>query len=390
MKKLNIDKIKFVLCAILIISFSMRAFAYPPDNAAVLYQKALLFAEIDEQIQQKLRDVIKGKADIDKTIKEYVDRNRFSIDAMLDAAEVEKCDWGIKYSEGFSTMMPHLSQLRDMFYLILADAKILAEDGNHKEAFSRCITINKMAGHISEGFLVSNLVAISVNQLSYECLAAILSQGNAGVEKLEQLRDNFKTFDDELELMKECMRAEKRMALMEMTKERMNKVLADDSILGEIPEDMVKKIKEGDEEFYSKSRDYYKQWMEDLDRAFDLDYQFAFNKVKELSDKPVRDAEKGLTKAVLVATFAPALTKVYNNAIKALSYSRATKAAIEIYLIKTKTGKLPAKLPEVSVKDPFSGKDFAYKLTEEGFVISCQGKDLLEGKIHEYEFKVKQ
>lgn len=390
MKKLNIDKIKFVLCAILIISFSIRAFAYPPDNAAVLYQKAFLFAEIDRQTQRKLRDVIKGKTNIDKTIKEYVEKNRLSIDSMLTAADIAKCDWGTDYSKGFSTMMPHLSQLRDMVYLILTDAKILAENGNYREAFSRCITINKMAGHISEGFLVSNLVAISLNQVSYECLAGILSQGKAGIKELKQLRDNFQTFDDEIELLKECMRAEKEMALMEMTKERMNKVLADDSILGEIPDDMVKKIKEGDEEFYSKSRDYYKQWMEDLDRAFDLDYNHAFKKIKELSDKPVRDAEKGLTKAVLVATFAPALTKIYNNGIKAQSYSRATKAAIEVYLIKAKIGKLPAELPQVSVKDTFSNREFAYKVTSNGFVISCQGKDLLEGKIHEYEFKIKK
>ena len=390
MKKLNIDKVKFVVCAILIIGFSMRAFAYPPDNAAVLYQKAFLSAEIDKQTQRKLRDVIKGKANIDKTIREYVEKNRSAIDAMLDAADIAECDWGIDYSKGFLAMMPHLSEFRNMVYLILTDAKILAENGNYREAFSRCISINKMAGHISEGFLVSNLVAISLNQVSYECLAGILSQGKAGIEELKQLRDNFQTFDDEIELLKECMRSEKRMALMEMTRERMKKLLADDSALGAIPEDIAKKIKNGNEEFYSESRNYYKQWMDNLDRAFDLDYEHAFKKIKELSDKPMKDTKKGKAKAALVSVIAPALTKIYNNAIKAQSYSRATKAAIEVYLIKAKTGNLPAKLPEVSVKDPFSGKDFAYKLTEEGFVISCQGKDLLDNKVHEYEFKVKK
>ena len=108
------------------------------------------------------------------------------------------------------------------------------------------------------------------------------------------------------------------------------------------------------------------------------------------ADKPRKDAIKGEAEAGLAAVFAPALKKIYNNVIKAQSYSRATKAAIEVYLIKTKTGKLPAKLPEVSVNDPFSSRKFAYKVTSNGFVISCQGKDLLEGKIHEYEFKVKE
>lgn len=390
MKILCADKVKFFICMILLVGLSVPVFAYPPDNAAVLYQKALLSSEIDKQTQRKLRDIIKGKANIDKTIKEYVEKNRSSIDLMLTAADITECDWGTDYSKGFSTMMPHLSGFRNMVYLILVDAKILAEDGNYREAFSRCMTINKMPRHITEGFLVSNLVAISLNQVSYECLAGILSQGKAGIRELKQLRDNFQTFDDEIELLKECMRAEKRMALMEMTGKRMKKLLADDSILEAIPKDIAKKIKGGNEEFYSESRNYYKQWMENLDRAFDLDYARAFKKIKELSDKPMKDTENGEAKAALASVIAPALTKVYNNAIKAQSYSRATKAAIEVYLIKAKIGKLPAELPQVSVKDPFSNREFAYKVTSNGFVISCQGKDLLEGKTHEYKFKIKK
>ena len=130
--------------------------------------------------------------------------------------------------------------------------------------------------------------------------------------------------------------------------------------------------------------------MENVISVFDLDYVHAFKKLKKLGDKSVEDTEKGEAKAALTSMLAPALTKIYNNGIKAQSYSRATKAAIEVYLIKAKTGKLPAELPQVSLKDPFSGRKFAYKVTSNGFVISCQGKDLQEGKIHEYEFKVKK
>lgn len=390
MKKLDIDKVKFVVCAILVFSFSMRAFAYPPDNAAVLYQKAFLSVEIDKQTQRTLSDIIRGKESINKTIREYVEKNRLSINLMLDAADINECDWGTDYSKGFSAMMPHLSEFRNMVYLILTDAMILAENGNYKEAFSRCMTINKMAGHVTGGFLVSNLVAISLNRVSYECLAEILSQGKAGTMELRHLRDNFQTFDDEIELLKECMRAEKRMGLMEMTKKRMEKLLEDVSILEDIPEDIVKKVKEGDEEFYSKSRNYYKQWMENLDRVFGLDYDQAFKKIQELGDMPIKDIEKGEAKAALVSIIAPAITKIYANGIRVQGYSRATKAAIEVYLIKAKTGKLPAKLPQVSVKDPYSNRKFAYKVTNNGFVISCQGRDLLKDKIHEYEFKVKK
>jgi len=46
---------------------------------------------------------------------------------------------------------------------------------------------------------------------------------------------------------------------------------------------------------------------------------------------------------------------------------------------------LPAGLPG----DLFSGKDFKYKKTTEGFTLRCQGKDLSKDEIYKYEFKVK-
>jgi hypothetical protein len=64
--------------------------------------------------------------------------------------------------------------------------------------------------------------------------------------------------------------------------------------------------------------------------------------------------------------------------------------AIDIYIIKAKTGQLPDALPESMPKDLFSGKDFKYEKTKEGFVLRCRGKDLVKDKIYEFEFKVKK
>jgi len=45
-------------------------------------------------------------------------------------------------------------------------------------------------------------------------------------------------------------------------------------------------------------------------------------------------------------------------------------------------------IPADSPKDLFSGKDFEYEKTKDGFVFRCRGKDLFKDEIHEYEFKV--
>jgi hypothetical protein len=65
-------------------------------------------------------------------------------------------------------------------------------------------------------------------------------------------------------------------------------------------------------------------------------------------------------------------------------------AAIEIYLVKAKTDQLPEKLPDGLPKDPYSGENFKYERTEEGFVLHCKGEDFYERWKGRFEFEVKK
>jgi hypothetical protein len=66
------------------------------------------------------------------------------------------------------------------------------------------------------------------------------------------------------------------------------------------------------------------------------------------------------------------------------------KAAIEVYLVVAKTGRLPKILPDGLPKDPFTSRDFVYEITGEGFALRCQGKEFLERKYRLLEFKIKK
>ena len=81
---------------------------------------------------------------------------------------------------------------------------------------------------------------------------------------------------------------------------------------------------------------------------------------------------------------------LYNNGIQSETSSNALKTALEIYIIAAQTGQLPDSLPGGLPQDLFSGKDFEYEKTSEGFILRCQGKELGKDEIHEYEFKVKK
>ena len=98
----------------------------------------------------------------------------------------------------------------------------------------------------------------------------------------------------------------------------------------------------------------------------------------------------GIPFAGLPQRLVPAVHKVVCMDLKASTHFNAVKTALNLYIIKAKTGGLPDSLPDGMPKDLFSGKDFKYEKTKEGFVLGCRGKDLAKNKIYKYEFKVKK
>jgi hypothetical protein len=93
----------------------------------------------------------------------------------------------------------------------------------------------------------------------------------------------------------------------------------------------------------------------------------------------------------LTNILAPSTQRIFSLATRYKTHNNAIKTAIEIYLIKAKTGKLPDVLPAGLPGDLFSDKPFIYEKTSEGFTLRCQGKDLSKDESpYEYKFKVKK
>jgi len=89
-----------------------------------------------------------------------------------------------------------------------------------------------------------------------------------------------------------------------------------------------------------------------------------------------------------VSTLVPAVSSIGSIRIKNKRFFNAVIAAIHIYTADSKTGKLPEKLPAGLPKNMFSGRDFEYERTADGFILRCRGKDLDKNVVYQYEFKV--
>ena len=105
---------KLVLSVLMFFLTTACLYAYPPDNAAVLYYKAAMLYEVDNEMSDMLADLPKDEIQVNDEIREFVKKNRLIIDTVLDASEVKNCDWGLDISQGFEMEVPHLSKIRKL------------------------------------------------------------------------------------------------------------------------------------------------------------------------------------------------------------------------------------------------------------------------------------
>ncbi|MGB2809141.1 MAG: hypothetical protein WBC22_15470 [Sedimentisphaerales bacterium] len=393
MRKYTNNNLIKAICITLILAMSTPlVFAYPPDpdNAALLYYQAfLLYEQPDESTKSLLKDLSQGKIDPNEKIIEYVEGCHTALELAMVASEIPSCNWGVRFSEGFAANLPFLAQVRSLYFLIVADARILAAEGDYKEAFSRCLAAKRMGQHMGDNMLISVLVAMSIDTGANNCIRDILGRMPADVETLQWLKTQLATVPTRALSVNHALKLEREVALRTMRVENIDMLV--EALTGAGIEVTDKMLEAVNEISLEKCREHYSNHMSALQNILSATTTYA-KKYRELEkfDERAHTEVKDNTDATLTAFLVPATAKAYNLSVRAHALNNATKTAVDIYIVKAKTGKLPDGLPADSPKDPFSGKDFGYEVTKNGFILRCQAEDLEKNEIHQYEFKVKK
>jgi len=389
MKTIRSRKIKKVTFAVLVILVSApSALAYPPDNAAVLYYRAFTLYEPDNDID--LWDYFKGNIESNEKIEQYLKKNRRITNIVLDATGVDHCDWGFDYSQGTEILLPPLHKAREIFALLAAEARMQADRGNYRKALGRSMSIYRMARHLNERPIVCYLVGTAINSATNKYLITqFLSEMPHDLETLTWLRDKLAELDKRPFSIEPVLRWKREAGIISMSPGKIDNSVRSGLDDGPFKEKVLKKILEADKQFFDGNREYWNNYMGDIITTFDLPYSQAYSKLKQLDEKPSKEYSKN-PNATLTAAFSPTWSRIYNISTRLGSHSNAVKAAIEIYIIKAKTGKLPDSMPADLPPDLFSGKAFQYEKTKDGFVLRCRGKDLARDINRQYEFKIKK
>jgi len=374
-----------VLLSLMSLIAPPAAFGYPPDNAAVLYYKAAGLCRIDSQVDSVLTDLRKGKAKINDEIRKVVEENRETIIALLDACEVKKCDWGINYARGFELMPPRYATLRQLSTLVVAEARIHAQDRDYRTALDRCLSLHKMAAHVNDRLFISHLVGIAINAMAHDCMTEVLSAMPPDAGALTWLKAELTEIEDLPLSIGPALDGERQAGAVSITMERMASVVKTDFGDETFRKTVLKRVRAGDEEFFNKNRAAWIQYWDEITAAFALPYPEAHLQLKRVYAKFESKPD-----AVLMTQLLPSCEAMCTQWTKSKARYNAIRVAIDLYLTQAKTGSLPNELPPETPHDPFSGKPFRYKKTADGFVLQCQGKDLDKDRTYEYAFAIEK
>ena len=158
-------------------------------------------------------------------------------------------------------------------------------------------------------------------------------------------------------------------------------------MMGEFDREKANKIiKENNAEILEQAKRIYSERMNSALAVLStpMPYEQAYTQLNQLADGFDKDDPASRT----AGAFMPALGKILLLKMRAETQSNAVMAGIEILLDRARTGQLPDALPSGLPKNPFSGGDFGYEKTKEGFILHCHGKDLDKDEINQYEFKL--
>jgi hypothetical protein len=118
----------------------------------------------------------------------------------------------------------------------------------------------------------------------------------------------------------------------------------------------------------------------------DIENEYGNNRVAKQMMLTHPERAMGLSVVIACST---ELAGVYTLHVRHRADVNAVVAGIEIHLVNARQGRLPERLPEGLPRDPFTGRDFKYEITEDGFVLSLPDEDIAGDGRPPYGFRVR-
>jgi hypothetical protein len=378
---------------------SLCSGALPPDptNAALLYYQAfLLCPEADSAMSDLIHEVVVG-GDPNERVREYLKEYQSAIRYAEKAVQVADCDWGLWYSLGYGYRVPSFDSMRSLSRILHVDARVLAADGDYRAAFARCLMMRRIARHIDTETVDSCVHATEIEGLAERCICQILGSMPADVEIITWLKSQLAAVPGVPLAASRALRVDFELVLQMMrthhdtTMTRVRQRLAEAT--GN--ESAQKAQYLSDEELLAYLRKPYTEFLDSALPVIDSTTPFpqAYAEIERLIGnlkEKIDNDPVGRIAATGAPIMADSVLGFYSSRFRSVARRNAFSVALDVFLERAKTGRLPERLPRGVAKDPYTGQDFVYTINEEGFVLRCPFTPPNERGIIRFVYPVRQ
>jgi len=384
-----------LLCALLPNTNAMAA-EQKPDNAALLYYQAFLLCPNPNDIPQGIGEVFHAESGIDvEDYRSYVKDYQHMIQLAMAASNIPYCNWSIPYSQGAEVRAKLMPLTRSLALLIGANVRVLAADGEYSKALSQSLMLRQFAKHIANDPDVFEAVPITVDRVALYCVHFVLDVMPPNEKTLKSLREQLISVQPISELLPVRNKQNFEKLIRAIIKDPGSTFYSLRQKLAEKANDEAHR-KEAmaltDNELLELIRESYTEFLDSVFKTMtsEMTYEQKYMRLEKLQEQYQEQAKNNPAIILPLKLEAGTIPGSYCIQVTHTALFNAVKAAIEIYLLKATTVRLPKVLPNGLPEDPFSGKDFEYEVTEKGFVLRCRVKDIKWGNVRHYEFKVQK
>ncbi len=335
-------------------------------------------------------------ADMEKAIARYLKKNAQAVELFRQGSKSGSYRYPIDLTKGPDTLLPHLSKIKEGVQLLRLHASYKAAIGEPGEAVRSIEAAWRLANSVKkEPILISQLVRIASQAITYECLERVLNQVTLTRPQLKRLSQDLKDHSVQTGLKRSLIG------------ERCFGLAIFESPPGQTPlfkskqHKWLQRVRIGFRRFtgaHSRDKLFYLETITKTINAFDVPFP---KRLKEAESIPERmGGNKGGNEppgwlgrllrnfgippkkwqANLSDLLLPSLGNQFGRQARILAKSRLAKTALAIEQFRSDQGHLPKRLdrlvPDYQTSipnDPFVGKPIHYRIESNGYRLYSVG-----------------
>jgi hypothetical protein len=153
--------------------FGQAAHPLPEHRNAALVYSAVFYSGLPKELTEKVDAVEYADVKLDQPIDKQPEAFKLAaeeararsgtVEQLLAASRMTRCDFELPYENGIGVVLPHLSFLRKSARLLRLDARRLLIEGKPDEAAERVAALFRIAGQLkSDEILINTLVGVAI------------------------------------------------------------------------------------------------------------------------------------------------------------------------------------------------------------------------------------